>query len=156
MSFIHRILNLLPRFDIGLDGSVYLRRYKLVRSRWFNLYLHEILRSDADACFHDHPWWFWTLILRGGYVEHLPKGSFLRRPGRLYFRPARWAHRLDLHRPAWTLVLTGPRRRRWGFHTRDGWHPFRQGEDRPVCEFSNGPIVTLAPDLPPDPKPEFE
>lgn len=31
-------------------------------------------------------------------------------------RPAEWAHRLYLKKPAWTLVYTTKKRREWGFH----------------------------------------
>ena len=37
-------------------------------------------------------------------------------------RKAEAAHRLDLlDGPMWTYVTTGPVRRRWGFHTEQGW-----------------------------------
>lgn len=32
--------------------------------------VHHILRSDSDRHFHDHPWPYVTLILRGGYIEY--------------------------------------------------------------------------------------
>lgn len=30
-------------------------------------------------------------------------------------------HRLVLEKPCWTLVFSGKRRRKWGFHTDEGW-----------------------------------
>jgi hypothetical protein len=68
------LLALFPHFDITKeveDGrqSVYLRRFYLVKSRWFNIFVHHIMRSDDDPDPHDHPWWFFTLVLRGGYYD---------------------------------------------------------------------------------------
>lgn len=57
-----------------------------------------------------------------------PKASTVRQwygPGALLWRPNPWPHRLEL-RPdctTWTLVLTTPKRREWGFHTICGWIP---------------------------------
>lgn len=77
------ILKLIPHFDIvkTVDGEVlvYLRRYFLFRSRFGNIYLHQILRSDDDPDPHDHPWSFVSLILSGGYVDEGWK--FIRKQG---------------------------------------------------------------------------
>lgn len=37
------------------------------------------------------------------------------------------AHRLVIEpgRPAWSLFLTGPKVREWGFHCPQGWRPWR-------------------------------
>ena len=100
-----------------------LTRYRLIRSKNFGLFLHHLHRSDVRTP-HDHPWWFVSLILWGGYVEHSPKHSEGMRgygPGSLLFRGAEWVHRLELVQPTWTLVLVGKRERKWGFHTLAGW-----------------------------------
>lgn len=111
------------------DGVAYLTRYTLLWTPWFRLYLHHIQRSDADRALHDHPWWFASLILRGGYMEFLPRGYKVRRPGSVIFHRAEDAHRIQLHLntpdlneiPAWTLVLCGRKARAWGFVTEQGW-----------------------------------
>lgn len=88
--------------------------------------VHHILRSDDARAFHDHPWWYCTIILRGGYTEVRPRfssgiyeGDQRRRhdAGSILIRPAESWHRLELPRgeTAWTLFITGPRRNRWGF-----------------------------------------
>lgn len=120
-----------PDFIIGKDspGGAYLKRWWVIpRNRWFNIYLHQILRDDDDRALHDHPWWNVSLILRGGYFECTP-GPDHDRPcrrwrgaGSVTFRRARSAHRLEVHkRPAWTLFITGPRLREWGFYCPKGW-----------------------------------
>jgi hypothetical protein len=135
VTLIRSILNRFERFDIAnAAGNVFMRRYKLLKTNSGNVYLHEILRSDEDMCLHDHPWSFITIILRGGYREQLPRGKFWRRPGQLLIRPAQTAHRVEVDRPAWSLVIVSRKWRDWGFFTRDGWRAFRVGQPRPICE----------------------
>ncbi len=83
--------------------------------------LHKILISDGDDL-HDHPGPYLSVILAGSYIEHTPKGAFLRRPGSIRFRSGRSFHRLELvNGPVWTLFVFGPRYRNWGFLTPRGW-----------------------------------
>jgi hypothetical protein len=44
------------------------------------LYLHKIMRSDADRELHDHPWAFASLILWRGYHEETEAIGGLLRP----------------------------------------------------------------------------
>ena len=99
-------------------------------NRLFNLFLHNILLSDEEV-YHDHPWWYIALILKGGYYEHTPNGVFWRGPGSIRFAKANSLHYVklpqdepwfgvpNLRRPnkdeTWTLFFHGPRQRKWGF-----------------------------------------
>src|SRR5690349_9648268 len=112
-----------PMTVLTPDGDRYLKRYYLLRTRWLELYVHHLFRTDPDADMHDHPWWYISLIFWGGYIEQTPAGRFKRSAPRLLIRPAPSPHRLELARPAWTLVMTGPVRRTWGFITPQGWQP---------------------------------
>jgi len=126
------------RFDIrDPDGTLYLRRWRILQTPWFAIYLHKIATPDKDRDLHDHPWSFASLVLLGGYDELLhehpaddaidgyrPMGGHVRRGWlSIAFRRATDAHRITrLHRtPTWTLVLTGARRRSWGFYTAHGY-----------------------------------
>ncbi|HXG70575.1 MAG TPA: hypothetical protein VNJ04_08195 [Gemmatimonadaceae bacterium] len=128
MTFVRR-----PDFVIG-GSEPYLKRWWVIpRNRRFNVYLHEILRDDDDRALHDHPWWNVSVILRGGYVEVMPDGRRTRRVGQVVFRRAEAAHRLVLTRdvsgravPCWSLFITGPRVRDWGFWCPKGWRPWRE------------------------------
>lgn len=127
------------RFDI-LDertGELYLRRWRIVQTPWFGIYLHKIATPDKDRDLHDHPWPFLSIVLRGGYDERIgvdtTEAAIAERPPHTVMVRRRWlsaafrrstdAHRITrLHRtPTWTLVLVGPRRRSWGFYTADGY-----------------------------------
>lgn len=89
--------------------------------------VHHVLRSDDDRAFHDHPWGFISVILKGGYYEYRPHydndglycGEDMRwyGPGSVIFRKAKDWHRLVLPegQTAWTLFITFKWRQRWGF-----------------------------------------
>ena len=112
-----------PDFLIGDPADPYLRRWWIIpRNRWFNIYLHHIRRPDDDRALHDHPWWNASIVLRGGYLEVRPIGYKTRRPGSVVIRRPLTAHRLvPLSGDCWTLFITGPRVREWGFHCPKGW-----------------------------------
>ena len=99
-----------------------LTRYYLMQTRWFSVLLHHLQASDEDRALHDHPWAFVTVLLTGGYWEWTPGPSpTWRRRFSFLYRPARFAHRLELERPVWTLVVHFKRVREWGFFAPGGW-----------------------------------
>lgn len=127
-----------PDFVIGKPGSAYMNRWWVIpRNRWFNIYLHEILRSDDDRALHDHPWANGSIVLKGGYYEVMPeqRPSFSwpvppqivkwRGPGSVVLRRPTAAHRLAIDEHAgqvcWSLFVTGPNVRDWGFWCPKGW-----------------------------------
>lgn len=124
-------LILFERYVVEKDGDVYLTRWRLLQCPWFGLYLHRFTRPDQDRYLHDHPWDFCSVVLRGGYQERFKRGIVhlcrTRRTGSVAFHKAEALHRIvELYRtPTWTLVLTGRRRRQWGFLTADGWQDWR-------------------------------
>lgn len=108
----------------------YMDRF-ILRTPWGDLRLHRIYTADPGNDPHDHPFDFTSYILAGGYYE------------RAYGAEARWYENrvvsagdkvdhkaADLHRivavlpNTWTLVTTGPKVRKWGFHGPDGWRPY--------------------------------
>lgn len=51
-------------------GDLHFRRWALVESDPFSIYLHFVYRADEDIALHNHPWeWCWSMILYGGYYE---------------------------------------------------------------------------------------
>lgn len=104
-------------------GQPYLKRWWLIpRNVLFNIYLHKFEGSDDDRALHDHPWYSISFLLKGEMLEHLFSGA--RTVPRFWpvFRSAKHAHRLELVQgPVWTLFITGPRLREWGFYCRRGW-----------------------------------
>lgn len=128
-----------PDFVIGEASNPYLLRwYVIPRNRFFNIYLHDILRDDDDRALHDHPWINLSIVLSGGYHEHtIDAGGIHRRTyrgrGALKLRLPSAAHRLQVGIfGATTLFITGPRVREWGFHCPERgwvhWRDFTGGE----------------------------
>ena len=134
MGLFHNLMNKLGRYRLIPDrrtGADYMHRYYLFLKdrKWFpfNVTLHKIVRSD-DPYFHDHPWPYLTIILKGGYWEHTPifdsKGNKFaekqvwRGPGSIIWRGAKEYHWLELDcmiPSATTLFFMGPQQREWGF-----------------------------------------
>jgi hypothetical protein len=121
-----------PDLIIGDDSDPYLRRWWLIpRNRFFNLYLHQFLRSDYDEALHDHMYINVSYLLEGSYVEHtIAQGGvrYQRRfvAGDLRCRMPSTAHRIEIDAPCWSLFITGPRVREWGFHCPTGWRHWKE------------------------------
>jgi hypothetical protein len=126
-------MNKLGRYRLIPDrrtGSDYMHRYYIFlkdRKKFpFNVTIHKIVRSD-DPIFHDHPWPYITVILKGGYWEHTPvfnqQGKItsekivFKGPGSVIRRKAKDYHWLELNddKPVTTMFFMGPQQREWGF-----------------------------------------
>lgn len=151
---LHRILMLEvgyarpPDVVIGGAADPYLWRWFVIpRNPLFNVYLHRFFRSDDDRALHDHPWAWCSILLAGSYFEHtIAQGGIhhrtLRAAPSIRFSGAARAHRIELEQerdgPAvWTLFITGPRLRVWGFHCPERgwvrWQDFTSPSDRGVA-----------------------
>lgn len=142
MGIKDKFLSWLERHDrkrVILDrqsNEPYLERYYmfLKERQWFpfNIFLHKFLKSDPDDV-HDHPWPYATLILKGGYYEHIPNFNpagalvghtrYWRGPGHFRICRSTSYHRIELAEgvECWTLFMPGPQKREWGFLVDDSW-----------------------------------
>lgn len=126
----------------GYDNPYLYRWYAIPRNRFLNVYIHGFARSDDDRALHDHPWMNLSVVLRGQYVEHtidaggIHHRSLLRAGSWRFRRSGRMAHRIEVNRAdvwsllpgvvCWTLFITGPNYRVWGFHCPEkGWVPWQ-------------------------------
>lgn len=129
--------------DARDETVVYLRRLRIIQTPWFAIYLHWIYQPDEDRDPHDHPFNFWSLVVRGGYTERVWRVS----PGRhmlhnrdhgyteQWWRRFSWhkmdqehAHMIRTLTPGTiTLVFCGPKNENshWGFYTEDGFVGWR-------------------------------
>ena len=108
---------------ISREGIVHFRRYRLISTPWFNLYLHHICQSDKDGEPHDHPWNFQSLIVKGAYQEYVYGIPEFNRyyAGDVVQHKATDAHRITLlSKEVWTLVYTSGGDRHWGYRLSDG------------------------------------
>lgn len=138
------------------EGVCHFRRYRLLSTPWFSIYIHNILASDEDRDPHDHPWGFLAIMLWGSYLEewlganedwmywhseeskcqscgHNPRRRTelrqdIRRIGSVYWHQAKDFHKITLRAPSvWTLVFASARKRPgWGYQTRKGWIHFKE------------------------------
>jgi hypothetical protein len=94
-------------------------RFLVFESKYFSVFIHKMDGPIAPPKCHDHPWSFVSFILRGGYWESTDGTVFhFRAPGDVIYRRAEHAHTVKTTPPriAWTLVITGPVRRKWKNH----------------------------------------
>jgi hypothetical protein len=124
-----------PDLVIAPDGNPYLYRWHITPAKSkANLYLHIQTADDPERPLHDHPWDNTSVILAGGYEEHIYEGvgrpnplntrTFIRAPGEMIHRKAAWSHRLLMLEDtpyAMTVFVTGPKLRDWGFWYEDKW-----------------------------------
>lgn len=125
-----------PDVNIGKMDDVYMQRWWVIpRNRLFNIYLHHFLRSDDDRALHDHPWLNCSILLDGSYTEHTISAGGVNhhveyQAGAFKLRGPRYAHRVELtNGPCWSLFITGPTVRSWGFHCPNGWRHWREFTD---------------------------
>jgi hypothetical protein len=51
----------------------------------------------------------------------------------IIYRPAKWIHRVEIDRPAWTFVISFKRVRKWGFFTKAGWIHWKSYSQKEHC-----------------------
>jgi len=119
--------------EIRNSYGLYLRRWKLFpRNKVFNIYLHQLLLSD-EGVYHDHRYASLSFVLKGQMLECInpwklgdtmrPSQTRVVEPWRFYYRSSTMLHFLTLfgEKPVWTLFITGPELKDWGFMTERGW-----------------------------------
>ena len=123
--------------------DVYLIRYYVIQNRFFNVFIHQFLRSDRDDL-HDHPWNFVTYLVSGSYTENrwnektgkvestrrinAPYNDYMQtvhlKQNVFVYRRATDQHQVvvdqdlkeaDKDKAALTLFISGPTKREWGF-----------------------------------------
>ena len=141
--------------DDGLLPYVKLaKRWPRIFDRKLMVHYFEPNVEDRDP--HDHPRGFWTLVLRGRYLDLVPCGlcdgsgrhrgtdggdlcsnclgdgliiGDVMKAGTIRYRPAKHTHITQSGpKGAWTLILMGPFERSWGFLRNSKWWPFKEYE----------------------------
>lgn len=144
MDYFDRKRIIKERTKESNKGIDYLIRYYLFlkgssgsTSRRFpyNVFLHKFLKSD-EPVMHDHPWSYTTLIISGGYWEHIPiqlengrtvDSRFWRGPGYWSSYSSNHKHWIELPENAvgplatnscWTVFIPGVKKTggKWGFY----------------------------------------
>lgn len=125
LSMARRFMDTEPSQVLGPDGDPYLRRWWLEKDRSTgSVYIHQMLRSDRDEEFHDHPSANLSIVLEGEMIEHTPEGITRWRAGDIVARRPEDRHRIEIEAPLITMWIMGPKVREWGF-----WRETEQGEE---------------------------
>lgn len=133
------------------DGRVYLKRWGLA-CRFGGVYVHHITAPDPGPDLHDHPFWWASWIIKGGYTEcRALSAQAVARAAMEVNQPALGVKRGDTNRRmphsfqqfkktechmittchpnTWTILVRGRRRKRreggeyWGFYTPVQYYP---------------------------------
>lgn len=101
---------------LGNPKCPYCYRYVL-NLGLFAIRVHKWVASDDLRALHDHPYCFITFILRGSYYDISKVKTEKLTAGCIRYRPATYQHAVQLAgtMPCWSLVLSGPFIRQWGF-----------------------------------------
>ena len=106
------------------DGRIYLDRWGFDFSRG-GIFIHRMAAPDPGADVHDHPYNFFTMILRGGYTQKVAnvRGIDLPHWERLLPFTVRFMRLDEAHsitslaaQTSWSLIIHGRRVRPWGFY----------------------------------------
>jgi hypothetical protein len=111
---------------MGRPECPYLYRWTILFFN-FSIRLHHWIRSDDKRFFHDHPYDFISIVLKGSYTNVTPEGRFKVKAGSIWASKAMKRHYLDVPKSgAWTLLLCGRPYRKWGFWVNNHlWRPLR-------------------------------
>ena len=100
---------------LGHPECPYMIRW-ILDFKLFSIRLHHWISSDDPRHFHDHPWNFISLVISGYLIDRHPGGDSDRVTWSISKFPARHKHTVMVPEcGAWTIMLTGPVIRKWGF-----------------------------------------
>lgn len=117
-------------------GQVYLRRLRVINTPWFGVFVHWINEADTGRHPHDHPWGFYSWVVRGGYWEEvwptwkhhsleIPPLQYAHRRGSIHRMGIEAAHKIVLVTEGLTtIVFAGKRQRKFCFWTPEGKIPW--------------------------------
>lgn len=119
----------------------YLHRWCIMKIGRFMMRLHRLLDCDRTPFLHTHPFWYISIVLRGGYTEQILKSdgslySVFHGPGSIIFRSPDVAHRISsVESNCTTLFLT------WYRHSNveQTWKLLRHPAIKTPAEYHNPP-----------------
>jgi hypothetical protein len=105
------------------DGTLHFRRWCLIDTRWFKVYIHGIYAEDKDTHMHNHPWDYFCLVLKGSYIEETKSGDNTMTPGTIVKRVGEDYHRIKklLTSTVYALLIVTPMKRKWGYLVDGKW-----------------------------------
>lgn len=99
------------------NGELHFRRWRLLHTPIFSIYIHQIFKSDEDAHMHSHPFNYVTYLLRGAYYEeNYGSSNILYGAGMVGKKHNSQYHRITVLEPTTTLVFAIWPRVPWGYN----------------------------------------
>jgi hypothetical protein len=109
------------------EGVIHFKRWQLLKTPWFSIYIHGIYKADEDAHLHDHPWDYYSMSIYGRFIEknkgaikcnYLYVSTF-----KLISRKAEQFHTIHklLTKSVYTFFIAKNRRRDWGYDVNGEW-----------------------------------
>lgn len=63
-------MKLILNQKLGNPNSPYMKRWAFI-TKYFSIRIHHWFTGDDDRYFHDHPWNFICIVIKGSYDIHL-------------------------------------------------------------------------------------
>lgn len=110
---------------LGEPNCPYMRRWVFLFFG-FGVRIHRWYRSDDKRFFHNHPFWFWTFVLKGSYTDvslnvdtnHIKRDNL--KLFNIRFRKAVHLHYVEVPKGGTiTILFTGRKTQNWGFWVKD-------------------------------------
>jgi len=102
----------------------FLYRFTLLKIGKLHIRLHQIKDKDSTGLFHNHPFKYISIILRGGYTEEILKDDNIttktHSTGSIIFRGEKTLHKISECNPKTVTLFLA-----WGNY---GWHAVNTGE----------------------------
>ena len=118
-------------------GITHFKRWSMISTKWFSVYLHGIYKEDQDKYLHNHPWNILTIIIYGSYIEQLENDLVkIRGIFNIGFHGRSSYHKIKklLSKKVYSLAIV------WGKHD-DNWGYKFEGkhiDNRSFREYKNG------------------
>jgi hypothetical protein len=116
-------------------GKLQFRRYRILSTPWFSIYLHRLYRDDTNIDPHNHTWDFSSLVLWGSYDEVHKKSRLSSRSiGSWYKLTVSEFHRMKNVRGISTILVFAGKKKRdsWGYWVKDKFVDHKEYEDNNV------------------------
>jgi hypothetical protein len=111
----NKIFQIRWKEKLGYPHCPYLYRWTLILFG-YSIRIHHWIKSDDRRYFHDHACDLISIILKGQYLNVMPERTIVAKAWRPRFMRAEQRHYLDIPKEgAWTLLLCGRPRQKWGF-----------------------------------------